>query len=364
MNFKINLDFCVIPNPYNKGVKNLVFISYRGANKIDEKLCLEEDYEHLKNVLWNYGYKEINYCVFESSNNTTIRADELKGRLSEAGLRYSKPFEFNINGELESFNFELMSKIEESRISPMLDNAYNSAIPILPNIVKSKIPEVGEKIILYFYLFLQCNWINENDCVLELIGDLYSKENNNTRNFLQITKSEFVRLDSNEPGVIMLKSVKTYEDFVNEINVLHKGNFKFVKPIMSQDGEMIIKTKEFTYNIIEIKKNINPIHRINVEARLNKYYDSMISVSKKIKKELSLEQKCIISLDVIRPEMISLKEKLKNKMLTLAEKEEFEKANNVKVDVNFIENKIKKIDDTEDKNITFKEYFKTFCLSS
>ena len=284
MNFKINLDFCVIPNPYNKGFKNLVFISYRGANKIDEKLCLEQDYEHLKNVLWSYGYKEINYCVFESSNNTTIRADELKSRLSEAGLRYSKPFEFNINGELESFNLELMSQIEEARVYPSLENIQFSTTS---KAIKSKVPAVGEKIVLHFYLFLQCNWINENDCVLDLVGDLYSKENNNTRNFLQITKSEFVRLDAGRSDEIILQSVKTYGDFVNEINILHKGIFKFVKPIMSKDGEMVIKTKEFTYNIIEIKKNINPIHRINVEAKLNLYYDGMMSVSKKIKKEFS-----------------------------------------------------------------------------
>lgn len=361
MNFKINLDFCVIPNPYNKGFKNLVFISYRGANKIDEKLCLEQDYEHLKNVLWNYGYKEINYCVFESSNNTTIRADELKSRLSEAGLRYSKPFEFNINGELESFNLELMSQIEEARAYPALENIQFSTTS---KAIKSKVPAVGEKIVLHFYLFLQCNWINENDCVLDLVGDLYSKENNNTRNFLQITKSEFVRLDAGRSDEIILQSVKTYGDFVNEINILHKGIFKFVKPIMSKDGEMVIKTKEFTYNIIEIKKNINPIHRINVEAKLNLYYDGMMSVSKKIKKELSLEQKRIVSLEAIRPEMLSLKQKLKDKMLTLAETEEFEKANNIKTDVSFIENKIQAIDGMEEKNITFKEYFKTFCLSS
>ena len=62
--------------------------------------------------------------------------------------------------------------------------------------------------------------------------------------------------------------------------------------------------------------------------------------------------------------MLLLKQKLKDKMLTLAETEEFEKANNIKTDVSFIENKIQAIDGMEEKNITFKEYFKTFCLSS
>ena len=35
---------------------------------------------------------------------------------------------------------------------------------------------------------------------------------------------------------------------------------------------------------MEIKKNINPVHKIVVEANLNQYYDSMMAISKKIKK--------------------------------------------------------------------------------
>lgn len=365
MNFKINLDFCVIRSPYNRGLKNLAFISYRGANKIDEKLCLEEDYEYLKYLLTQYGYQEIDFCIFESSNNTNISVEDFKHKLAEAGLRYSKSFEFIIMGELETFHFDLMTTRNSTETSLIDNNVYFSTTrPSIESSVKSKVPAVGEKITLYFYLFLQCHWVNENDCVLELVGDLYSKENNNTRNFLQITKSDFVRLDSNIPNTIMLQSTKSYGDFINEINLLHKGNFKFVKPIMSQNGDMIMKTKEFSYNIIEIKKNINPIHRIVVEANLNQYYDSMISVSKKIKKELSLEQKRIMSLEMVRPEMLLLKQKLKDKMLTLAESDEFEKASLIKNDMNFIDNKIKFIDELEEKNITREEYFKTFCLNS
>jgi hypothetical protein len=364
MNLKINLDFCVIPSPYNKGLRNLVFIAYKGTNRIDEKLCLENDYELIVNFLKQYGYQEIEFCVFESSDNTTIRIEELKYKLIESGMRYSKPFEFNIMGELESFHLDLMAPRDVADVYPVDNNVYfSTTTPSVTSQIKSKIPAVGEKITLHFYLFLQCHWVNENDCVLELVGDLYSKENNNTRNFLQITKSDFVRLDSNVPNTIMLQSTKSYGDFINEINILHKGKFRHVKPAMSQNGDMVMKTKEFTYNIIEIKKNINPIHRIVVEANLNQYYDSMISVSKKIKKELSIEQKRIMSLEVVRPEILLLKQKLKDKMLILAESDEFEKASVVKNDINFIDNKIKFIDNLEEKNITREEYFKTFCLN-
>jgi protein-arginine kinase activator protein McsA len=62
--------------------------------------------------------------------------------------------------------------------------------------------------------------------------------------------------------------------------------------------------------------------------------------------------------------MLLLKQKLKDKMLHLAESDEFEKASMVKNDINLIENKIKFIDTLEEKNITREDYFKTFCLNS
>lgn len=364
MNFKINLDFCVIPSPYNKGAKNLVFISYEGANKIDEGLCLEEEYELVRYLMGRYGYVEIDFCIYESSNNSLINAEELKRRLVKAGMKYSKPLEFKVMGELDSFHSDLAARKDLIAIPENSNVYFSTTTPAIINKTKSKIPEVGEKITLHFYLFLQCHWINENGCVLELIGDLYSKENNNTKNFIQITKSDFVRLDSNVPNTIILQSTKTYGDFLNEINFLHKGNFRFVKPMMSQTGDMVMKTKDFIYSIMEIKKNINPVHRIVVEVNLNKYYDNMISVSKKIKKELSSEQKALVSLEVVRPEILLLKQKLKDKMVNFASFDEFEKANMVKNDINFIDNKISFIDNLEDKNITREEYFKTFCLSS
>jgi hypothetical protein len=362
MKFKIKLDFCVIPSPYNNGQKNLVFVAYSGTNRIDEKLCLEEDYELVRVMLSQFGFQEIDFCIFESANNTTVNPEELKFHLVEAGMRYSKPFEFNIMGELNSFHKELM-EFQHTKTPAVNENVYFSTTnPGTTPGTKFKVPAVGEKITLHFYLFLQCHFVNENDSILELVGDLYSKENNNTRNYLQIAKSDFVRLDSSIPNVIMLQSTKNYGDFMNEINFLHKGNFRFVKPI-TQNGNTIIKTKEFVYNIMEVKKHVNPIHRIVVEVNLNHHYDDMISVSKKIKKELAQEQKRVVSLESIRPEMLLLKQKLKEKMLSLAELDEFEKAGMVKNDINFIDNKLKIVDSLEEKNITREEYFKTFCLN-
>lgn len=362
MNFKVKLDFCVIPSPYNQGRKNLVFVSYRGSAMIDEKLCEEQDYELLKYTMNKMGYQEIDFCTFESSNNSSIGSEELKHKLAEAGLHYSKPLEFNVMSELNSFHKELMEfqQYKHENNSIFFTQTHDKVEPIN---TKYKVPEVDEKISLYFYLFLQCNFLNDHDCILQIAGDLYSKENNNTRNYLQIAKSDFIRLKSDTPSVIILQSVKTWGDFIKDIDFLHKGKFVFQKPSI-QDGNVVIKTKEFTYDIMSIKTKINPAHKIILEIDVNQFYDEVIENSKKIKKEQTLNNKKIVSLELLRPEILLLRQKIKDKMLYLAEVDEFEQANKLKKDMGFVDDKLSIIDALEEKSISNEEYGKNFCLSS
>lgn len=362
MNINTQMEFCIIPSPYSNGLKNLVFIAYEGTGKVDSKLIYEKEYSTVKIILNKYGFVEIDSCVFETEEDSIVEVVDLKDELLSAGLIYSKILENNVIAEMIEFHKEIFSK-KENLLPESQHITFSTTTPVVINKSKSKLPAVGEKLSLHFYLFLQCHFINENDCILELIGDLSTRDNNNNRNFIQIVKSDFIRLESSSPNVILLQSVKTYGDFINEINILHKGNFKFVKQDMNYDGDMILKTKEFIYNFLEIKKNINPLHKIVVEANINQYFDNMIIMSKKIKKEYNTEQKKIISLESIKPEMVQLKNKLSNKMLDLASFDEFEKANLLKKDILVIDNKISIIDSLEEKNITFKEYFKTFCLN-
>jgi len=355
---KIDLDFCLIQSPYTIGTKSIIFVTYRGLNRIEDNLCLEEDYEKLKYILNKFGFQEIEYCSFESSDNFKMHNEELKMHLDSYGLRYSKTFEQVIVKEIQSYHSELIEMQNNGQLQNVNLN-LNAQFT-----TKYKIPDVGGKLTLYFYLFLQCNFINENDCVLELVGDLYSRANNNDRNYLHITKSDFIRVDSNDSNVIMLQSTKTYGDFLNEINFLHSGNFKFSKPSFNEFGDIVPKSKEFVYNILEIKKNINPAHKIVVEVNANKYYDDMVSTSKKVRKELSVESKRVVPLEPLLPEINKLKNRLSEKMLTLASEDEFEKAGLLKKDINFLDSKIKIIDAMEEKNITQEEYLKTFCLNS
>ena len=67
---------------------------------------------------------------------------------------------------------------------------------------------------------------------------------------------------------------------------------------------------------------------------------------------------------MLRPEILLLKQKIKDKMLYLAEVDEFEQANKLKKDMSFVDDKLSIIDALEEKSISNEEYGKNFCLSS
>lgn len=368
MTFNNKLDFCVISNPQGETNKYLVFISIMGTNKVDEALCLDPDYEILVQYMDTKGFIEVDSCVFESKIPISTRQEleKLVRSVASLGIRYSKPLEFNIISELQSLRrelgnypgFEIPDQVQNNNIifSTFVDKSEEQYK------IKNRVPEIGEKIKLNFYIFLQCVFNSERD-MLELIGDLYSKDNSNSRNFLKITTSDFIRLESSNPNTIVLQSTKTYKDFLKEINFLHKGSFMYVKHLIDEEGNAVLRTKEFIYNLIEVKKHVNPNHRIIVEVSLNKYYDDMIAMSKKIRREELTEKKKVVDMSDIKNNMIELKERLSGKMLNYAQSDEFERANNVKKDIVFIDKKLQLAENLDKKIITHEDYVKNFCLN-
>lgn len=368
MNFKNKIDFCIIPSPFSGGLKNLIFVAYHGTNKLDEKLCLESDYELVRNLLNDCGFQEIDFCTFQSVTSTAVERESLANKLITSGLRYSKPFEFNIMGQFDSYSrdigyqFETEDYNDNSRNLPALISQEPTFNIDSNSSTKFKIPAIGKRVQLSFYLFVQCRFITENDCILELVGDLYNKDNNNTRNLLKICTSDFVRLESKSPDVVLLQSTKSYSDLLNEVSFLHKGSFRYSKVSYNSEGEKVQKNKDYLYSILEIRKNINPSHRIIVEVNVAQYWDDMIRISKIIKKESTSDEKKIISLESLKPDINQLKQKINDRMLALAATDEFEKAASLKRDINLIDSKLELIESLEERNITKKEFSKLFCI--
>jgi hypothetical protein len=359
MNFKEKYDFCLIHSPYDLEGRALVFITARGLEYIDETITMDEDYRKVKAILENYGLIEIEFCSFES--NDKIDDESLISKMEDRGVKYSKSLEIKIFKEMKELKNTFSSFASETNYPPYSFSDPNSQIEL--DLTKVRIPKVGGKISLYFYLFLECHFINDDDCILLLNGEFYTSENNHFRNFLNITKSEFVRIESDLPNVITLQSTKKHKDFIGEVDLLHNGNFKIIKPYMTDIGQKGYKTKEYQYSFVEIKKNINPEHHIILQVSLDGYFNQMLERSKEIKKENLKVRKKTISLDVIKSQVAQIKEKLESKMIDSAETDQYERASYFKNNINLLDNKLKLINDMHKESISLAEYMKIFSLT-
>ena len=212
-------------------------------------------------------------------------------------------------------------------------------------------------------MFLECHFINEEDCILLLNGEFYTNETNHFRNFLHIAKSDFVRIESESPNTIVLQSTKTYKDFASEADLLHSGKFKLIRPYMTEIGQKGYKTKEYQYNFVEINKNINPKHHIIVQVSLDGYFNQMLERSKEIKKENLKTRKKTIPLEIIRNQVIQIKDKLESKMIDSAELDQYERSSYFKSNINLLDSKLKMINDIQEENISIAKYMKIFSLN-
>ena len=363
MIFNDKFDFCLIPNPYNGQGKGIVFITARGLDYIDETITSDESYKKLRSFMENINFFEIEFCSFESKESILGIEEDVITKMESRGLRYSKALEIKINKEMNEMNI-----IEEEKkiMEPVVYHTHPSFLTNFPAPIDPptyKVPQIGEKITLYFYLFLECHFINEDDCVILLNGEFNTSENNHYRNFLNISKADFVRIHSDLPGVISLQSVKQYKDFINDINILHSGKFKVVKPYMTEIGQKGYKTKEYQYSFVEIKKNINPDSNILIQVNLNGFYNQMLDRSKAIKKELFTVGKKTVSIDFIKTEINQMKSKLENKMIDFADMDEYERASYVKKNIILLDDKLKIINAFSEKDITMGDYMKIFTLN-
>lgn len=358
MTFQNKLDFCIIHHNHDGQNKIVVFLTARGLDYIDETITMSDEYRKVKKILEDIGIFEIEFCSFESDAN--VDDEELIFKLEERGVRYSKSLEIKIDKEFNDMKDQYTNNTFQTESLFKSSDTYDDISDF--NLSNIKIPKIGERISLFFYLFLECHFISEEDCVLALNGEFNTKENNNFRNFLKITNSDFTRIESNIPNVIVLQSTKTYKDFSDEVDILQSGNFKTITEFTTEIGQKGQKTKEFQYSFVEIKKNINPAHHIVIQVSIDGYFKQMLDKSKSIKKDLTKVKKQKISLDFIKSEINTIKNKLEVKMIGSAELDQYERAAYFKNNINILEDKLKIINDISDKKITLDEYMKIFSL--
>jgi hypothetical protein len=363
-----NLDFCIIKNPFSNEHRFLIFFTRKGKLDIDSTLTQDESYEKIRYVMANFGMDEVDILTFENSPNVIKNFDIgiVNKKLQEIGFSYSKDFEKALTDELEqNFKYSDNLLLEDGKQEiPVIEKKQYGELAVTPSSTSVyKIPELGEKVVLYFYLFLECRFSKDGEGYLDVNGDFNKKEDTNSRNFLKIVKSDFIRIPSPNPNQIILQSVKNYSDFIKESSVIHKGVFKLAKPFQDSLGSLKIGLKEYYYNLIEIRKNIKPTEKISIEVNVDYYFDYMMDMSKRIRREHLLESKKQVSKEFILSEINSIKEKFTTKMEDFAEKEEYEKASEFKKLIDILNKKLTIANSIETENINQREFYKNFSLA-
>jgi len=334
----INLDFCIIENPLDKNKRPIIFVTRKGRQYLDETIIDEDDYEKAIYIIKNIGYIESDILTFEFSQDPgfpSIEIKDIKKTLENEGMKYSEELEKTIKTEFELFNL---------RGAKQLLQDLNSAQPILtPEILFTqkkgnsyKIPEIGEKLTLYFYLFIECKFFGDK-CYLNLNGDFISNKSDALRNYITPFKCDFIRINNiYNPNKIILKSCQKNSDILKKLPMDFNGAFN----LKIKEGNKILD-KLFVYYLMEVKGNFPQENRITIEIDSSINFDKMILMSKGIKKDYGALFHLKHSINTIVPifEDMIIKA-LTPRMLAHAEKDEFEKASMIKKDISYIEKKL------------------------
>jgi hypothetical protein len=363
MNY-INLDFCIIENPLDKNKKPIIFVTRKGRQYLDETVIDEDDYEKAIYAIQNIGYIESDILTFEFSQDPefpNIATEEIKKILEEKGMNYSLELEKTIKDEFELFNLkeakQIIKKLAEDETS--LQNVLKPKTIdsfIKPNVYK--IPEIGERLTLYFYLFIECKF-SGNKCYLNLNGDFMSKANNELRNYLLPFKCEFIRINNvYNPNKIILKSCQTNKNILKKLPMDFSGSFN-----LKIKEKNILLDKLFVYYLMEVKNNFPLENRITIEIDSSFNFDQMIIMSKQIREDYESLFRLKYGIKHLPEVFNKTKEILTSKMLEFAENDEFEKAARVKMDITYVNDKIVKLKDISKDFMPYYQFIKTFHIN-
>jgi hypothetical protein len=349
----INLDFCIIENPLDKNKKPIIFVTRKGVQYLDETVTQEEDYEKAIYAIQDIGYVESDTLTFEFSQDPdfpNITTQRIKEVLEKKGMKYSRELEKNMRSEFELYDSNAAKKY--------IQGLPHDVLSVINKKSTYKIPEIGEKLTLYFYLFVECNFMKDK-CFINLTGDFTSKLNNDFRNYLMPFKCEFVRISNlYNPNKIILKSCMVNSEIIKKLPIEFAGTFS----IKSKEKNVIID-KSFIYFLMEIKNNFPQENRITIEIDSSYNFDRMIEMSKLIK----VDYKTLAHKTYNVPGTIVALEKIKEiitpKMFNYADADEYEKAGIVKKDISYLEDRIEKLKSIKQEYIAHSQFIKHFHIN-
>ncbi len=249
MDFK-SFEFCILKNPFSKIGSEIIFVATKGTDIPSDNVLSNHDYESLVYVLTEkYDMIQIDTYAFTFPDNYVYDLSLVRQTLEKLGLNYNNKFEVN----MKDYFFELENELRDKGTLDLAGEKLYS-IPLKSSIKKynKNVPEVGEKVTLFFYCFLKANFVDETNCFIEFSGDFLSKENKSSKNYIKIFGLDFIRIENNFNDEIIFQSKKTFQDILKKIPINFHGFFELKYPSMDEEGiGPYMKNTKYIYNFFD-----------------------------------------------------------------------------------------------------------------
>lgn len=347
---KIKLDFCILNHPFDDKKAPIIFVTRNNKDILDETVMDDEEYEKAIFAIQELGYVQSDALTFISSEDPDFPVMDIKTlrrRLEKIGMQYNENLEVSIKNTFEMLKHTSTDVVTENQISeeipwPYIPSSYFRSL----NKPKSRVPDFGERITFYFYLFVEAKFISRSKLFVSFSGDIESKERNNRRQYLRPVKVDFIRVKNQQnPNKILFKSCQTFQDLFKFVPIQNKGSFVYVaSENINEIGEKEITSFTLVYDFMEIKNHLKLTERITIESEDNIAFDKLMAASKLVKHEyVSYERKSLLVGQNTINRLTEVAENLEKKMYEYAADEKFEKAALLKKDIAHIKTNIDKM---------------------
>lgn len=359
MKTDIDLGYCILKNPYSNQGETMIYVTRTDSPTLNKEIIDQPQFNKVCKILKRLGFVQTEPLTFESVQSIKVNNKFIRKTLDEAGMIYNKNLEASIRKELDTIEKDLQSeqvKISLQNNDPLVEVAYyikTKPENNLPASDKYRLPEIGEIVELYFYLFVEGVLATGGNIFYSLNGDFYSKKGNPSKRFVKLVGAKFRRAETEKENDLYFESLATYADFIDDIDCFFTTGFSFKSGDASLLGEEIIK-KEST--IYDIREDINLSNRISITLNSVKNYGQLITLSDKIKQEMIDNKDNTLSVSFLIKKADYLSKNIEKRMLEAAAKEEYEKASRYKTAIYQLDKKTKWLTHLDSDEITLMEY--------
>lgn len=357
----IKLDYCIIKIAKNKSGSEEVYIyaALPNSTKLDKAVVENKYFQELSSILQENGFSQVEHMMFHISDEKSIKMTSLMKELKTRGFHRNEKLEDIIKGNYNALKRLKEASLKEKEETPFGDKRY-------------PVPKLGQKIDIYFYLFIKTGEKDEDVIDLQLDYDTsyINPDNNYKRFFVKVANSKFT-VKKIKGTKIQLESDRSFDDLLSEINLFYQISLirdervDMVNMLEPDGAKQIMESIEI-YNIMEVFDMLSEKNKIIIHLETDKDYQYLRGISKFLKDEKNkFDEESIIPLILLKESALELINKFTIEIDIFCEGEEYESAALYQKYIDFLKKKIKYIDrliKQGKENISGKDFQKNFTI--